>query len=180
MNHRRIVQLFDVSSLRTCLDVRDSALRLRGVPSVACGSRVVMYHIITSDITRCMHMSHVFPPPRQVFAIDLNSFCTVLDYCDGSDLDMYLKERHTLNESEARCIIMQVFSGLRYLNENGKQKIIHYDLKVRTQHDMAECVPSMRMRLSCGLTCTSHVAYQQPGNILFHKGYVECILCGMA
>jgi tousled-like kinase len=63
-----------------------------------------------------------------VFAIDLNSFCTVLEYCDGQDLDMYLKTRHTLNEREARAIIMQVFSGLKYLNEQ-KQRIIHYDLK---------------------------------------------------
>ena len=28
----------------------------------------------------------------QVFAIDVNSFCTVLEYCDGNDLDMHLKE----------------------------------------------------------------------------------------
>jgi tousled-like kinase len=63
-----------------------------------------------------------------VFAIDVNAFCTVLEHCDGSDLDMHLKVKHTLQEKEARCIIMQVFAGLKYLNEQ-KQKIIHYDLK---------------------------------------------------
>jgi len=63
-----------------------------------------------------------------VFAIDVNAFATVLEHCDGSDLDMYLKLRHTLSEREARCIIHQVFSGLKYLNEQ-RQKIIHYDLK---------------------------------------------------
>jgi tousled-like kinase len=76
----------------------------------------------------------------QVFAIDLNSFCTVLEFCDGHDLDWYLKlkaNKQQLPDREARCIIMQVFSGLKYLNEQ-KQRIIHYDLK--------------------------------PANILFHKG----------
>ena len=47
---------------------------------------------------------------------------------DGSDLDMYLKMKHTLTDREARTIIAQVFAGLKYLNEQ-KQKIIHYDLK---------------------------------------------------
>jgi tousled-like kinase len=65
-----------------------------------------------------------------VFPIDLNSFCTVLEYCDGSDLDLYLKEKGQLSEREAKCIIMQVFSGLEYLNSGkGKERIIHYDLK---------------------------------------------------
>jgi tousled-like kinase len=63
-----------------------------------------------------------------VFAIDINSFCTVLEFCNGTDLDMYLKTHKTLTEREARTIIGQVFSGLRYLNEQ-KQRIIHYDLK---------------------------------------------------
>lgn len=27
-----------------------------------------------------------------VFEIDANSFCTVLEYCDGHDLDFYLKQ----------------------------------------------------------------------------------------
>ena len=30
-----------------------------------------------------------------VFEIDANSFCTVLEYCDGHDLDFYLKQVHT-------------------------------------------------------------------------------------
>jgi tousled-like kinase len=37
-----------------------------------------------------------------VFSIDVNSFCTVLDYCNGPDLDMFLKEKQTLNEKTAR------------------------------------------------------------------------------
>ncbi|XP_074031835.1 tousled-like kinase isoform X6 [Leptinotarsa decemlineata] len=66
-----------------------------------------------------------------VFEIDANSFCTVLEYCDGHDLDFYLKQvsKHKIiPEREARSIIMQVVSALKYLNEI-KPPVIHYDLK---------------------------------------------------
>lgn len=63
-----------------------------------------------------------------IFEIDENTFCTVLEYCDGSDLDSYLRAHHTLPEREARSIIGQVISGLVYLSEQQK-RIIHYDLK---------------------------------------------------
>merc|ERR1719204_507281 len=63
-----------------------------------------------------------------VFEIDANSFCTVLEYCDGHDLDFHLKQHKTIPEREARSIIMQVTSALKYLNEI-KPAIIHYDLK---------------------------------------------------
>lgn len=49
-----------------------------------------------------------------VFEIDANSFCTVLEYCEGGDLDSYLKQNKVLSEREAKCIISQIFSGLRY------------------------------------------------------------------
>ncbi|KAJ8686809.1 hypothetical protein QAD02_022603 [Eretmocerus hayati] len=65
---------------------------------------------------------------HDVFEIDANSFCTVLEYCDGHDLDFYLKQHKTIPEREARSIIMQVVSGLKYLNEI-KPPVIHYDLK---------------------------------------------------
>ena len=63
-----------------------------------------------------------------VFEIDANSFCTVLEYCDGHDLDFHLKQHKTIPERGARSIIMQVTSALKYLNEI-KPPIIHYDLK---------------------------------------------------
>ncbi len=66
-----------------------------------------------------------------VFEIDANSFCTVLEYCDGHDLDFYLKQHKTIPEREARSVIMQVVSALKYLNEI-KPPIIHYDLKPGT------------------------------------------------
>jgi tousled-like kinase len=66
-----------------------------------------------------------------VFEIDPNSFCTVLEYCDGHDLDFYLKQHKIISEREAKSIIMQVVSALKYLNEI-RPPVIHYDLKPGT------------------------------------------------
>jgi len=63
-----------------------------------------------------------------VFGIDLNTFCTVLELCEGMDLGVYLNANKPLPEREARSIITQLFEGLMYLAQQ-KQPIIHYDLK---------------------------------------------------
>lgn len=63
-----------------------------------------------------------------IFEIDQNTFCTILEYCSGKDLDAVLKGTPILPEREARIIIVQIFQGLVYLNKRA-QKIIHYDLK---------------------------------------------------
>ncbi|XP_065896668.1 serine/threonine-protein kinase tousled-like 2 isoform X2 [Dysidea avara] len=63
-----------------------------------------------------------------VFEIDANSFCTVLEYVKGHDLDFLLKQQKIFPEKEAKAIVMQTLSALRYLNEI-KPPIIHYDLK---------------------------------------------------
>ncbi|KAI7741894.1 hypothetical protein M8C21_008876 [Ambrosia artemisiifolia] len=63
-----------------------------------------------------------------IFEIDQNTFCTILEYCSGKDLDAVLKATPVLPEKEARIIIFQIFQGLIYLNKRN-QKIIHYDLK---------------------------------------------------
>ena len=65
---------------------------------------------------------------QDVFEICGNSFCTVLEFCDVHDLDFLLKQNKAIPEKEARSIIMQVVSALKYLNEI-KPPIIHYDLK---------------------------------------------------
>lgn len=62
------------------------------------------------------------------FVFLFSRFCTVLEYCDGHDLDFYLKQHKSIPEREARCIIMQVVHALKYLNEI-KPPVIHYDLK---------------------------------------------------
>ena len=79
------------------------------------------------------HLTH----PRvvklhDVFEIDSNSFATVLEYVEGNDLDFYLKQQKTIPEREARIMICQVVSALKYFNEL-KPPIIHYDLKPGTK-----------------------------------------------
>ena len=63
-----------------------------------------------------------------VFEVDRDSFCTVLELCTGDDLDARLKAQGPIAEREARAVLAQIFAGLAYLNE-GPKKIIHYDLK---------------------------------------------------
>jgi tousled-like kinase len=63
-----------------------------------------------------------------VFEIHHDSFCTVLEYCEGHDLDFYLKQKKILSEREAKSIVVQLFDALRYLNEL-VPPVIHYDLK---------------------------------------------------
>ncbi|KAK8931257.1 Serine/threonine-protein kinase TOUSLED [Platanthera zijinensis] len=70
------------------------------------------------------HIVHLW----DIFEIDHNTFCTVLEYCSGKDLDAILKATPVLPEKEARIIIVQIFQGLVYLNKR-PQKIIHFDLK---------------------------------------------------
>lgn len=62
------------------------------------------------------------------FEVDINTFCTVMEYCEGNDLDFYLKQHKSMSEKEARTIIMQVVSALKYLNTL-ERPVIHYDLK---------------------------------------------------
>lgn len=50
-----------------------------------------------------------------VFEIDTNTFCTVLDFCGGGDLDAHLKENKILCEREARSIIVQVRLQVTYI-----------------------------------------------------------------
>lgn len=68
-----------------------------------------------------------------VFEIDKDSFATILECCDGTDLDTLLQERKKLPEKHARAILLQILSGMKYLSTPAKDKsrqgIIHYDLK---------------------------------------------------
>jgi len=64
----------------------------------------------------------------ECFGISLKAFATVLELCDGETLDEHMKRYGALNEKEAKGIVIQILSGLKYMNTNGR-KIIHYDLK---------------------------------------------------
>jgi len=65
---------------------------------------------------------------QDCFAISTKAFGTVLELCDGETLDEHMKRYGALPEREARGIVIQILSGLKYMNTNGR-KIIHYDLK---------------------------------------------------
>lgn len=95
-----------------------------------------------------------------VFENSPDSFCTVLEYCDGGDFDSLLKQHKTLSEKEARAVVVQLVSALKYLNEQ-KQKIIHYDLKVSP--------PPPR-----------HSDSLQPGNLLISNGDMKITDFGLA
>nr|XP_061807290.1 serine/threonine-protein kinase tousled-like 2 isoform X2 [Nerophis lumbriciformis] len=62
------------------------------------------------------------------FSLDTDSFCTVLEYCEGNDLDFYLKQNKLMTEKEGRSVVMQIVNALKYLNQI-RPPIIHYDLK---------------------------------------------------
>lgn len=68
-----------------------------------------------------------------VFEIDNNSFATVLECCNGTDLDALLKKCKRIPERDARSILLQILSGMKYLSQSApdgcRQGIIHYDLK---------------------------------------------------
>uniref|UniRef100_A0AC34FM93 Protein kinase domain-containing protein n=1 Tax=Panagrolaimus sp. ES5 TaxID=591445 RepID=A0AC34FM93_9BILA len=64
----------------------------------------------------------------ELLTIDQDTFCTVLEYCDGNDLDLYLKQHGCLSERETRLVIGQVVDALRYLGDRSPP-VIHYDLK---------------------------------------------------
>ena len=62
------------------------------------------------------------------FSIDALSFGVAMEYCEGVDLDTHLKAHGPMSEKEARGVIVQILSALRYLN-TPPNKVIHYDLK---------------------------------------------------
>jgi len=63
-----------------------------------------------------------------VFEVDSDTFCTVLELCEGDDLDARLKNTGSMSEREARAIVAQIFAGLAYCHGDTK-RVIHYDLK---------------------------------------------------
>ena len=62
------------------------------------------------------------------FVIDDNSWASVMDYCEGRDLDFYLRLQGSFPEKEAKSIIIQVVRALHYLH-TCETPVIHFDIK---------------------------------------------------
>ncbi len=62
------------------------------------------------------------------FTIDDSAWASVMEYCEGRDLDFHLKLHHHLPEKEARSIVLQILRALHYLHSRPKP-VIHFDLK---------------------------------------------------
>mmetsp|Transcript_16500 Transcript_16500/g.51621 ORF Transcript_16500/g.51621 Transcript_16500/m.51621 type:complete len:713 (-) Transcript_16500:26-2164(-) len=63
-----------------------------------------------------------------VFSVNPETFCTVLEHAQGGDLDGYLKKNGSLPEREARFFMRGILDALNYL-ASLPSPIIHYDLK---------------------------------------------------
>jgi len=116
-------------------DMRNVAVKIHQVESSWSDSKKENY---TKHVAREFEIHQVVRHPRivslfDVFEIDDDTFATVLECCKGTDLDTTLKDRGRLPERDARAILMQILSGMRYLStpstDGERQGIIHYDLK---------------------------------------------------
>jgi len=116
-------------------DMRNVAVKIHQVESSWSDSKKENY---TKHVAREFEIHQVVRHPRivslfDVFEIDDDTFATVLECCKGTDLDTILKDRGRLSERDARAILMQILSGMRYLSspsaDGERQGIIHYDLK---------------------------------------------------
>eukprot|EP00042_Codosiga_hollandica_P035692 m.266683 g.266683 ORF g.266683 m.266683 type:complete len:359 (-) comp54705_c0_seq3:412-1488(-) len=111
------------------------------------------------EIHKSIHHEHVVEL-YDVFEIDANSFCTVLEYCSGQDLDFVLKQSHTLTERDARSKIAQILSALKHFNTEVHPPVIHYDLKPANVLLVDGCVKITDFGLSKQLT-----SHDEFGNI---------------
>jgi serine/threonine protein kinase len=68
--------------------------RLGPICSVVCDLYVCRHALREYNIHKALDHPRVVKL-YDVFEIDANSFCTVLEYCDGHDLDFYLKQVST-------------------------------------------------------------------------------------
>jgi tousled-like kinase len=121
-------EVFKAYDLVMC---RDVALKIHQVNPQWSPEKKDNYNkhaIRENQIHRALDHRHVVQV-HEVFELEPGeSFCTVLEFCPGGDLDMRLKAMKTMDEREAKVVIVQLFSGLKYLNER-PDKVIHYDLK---------------------------------------------------
>ena len=100
-------------------ELRDVAVKVHQLNNAWNDDRKQSY---IKHVTREYEIHEKMQHPRvvsmyDVFEIDINSFATVLEYCQGTDLDEKLKRMKTFAEKDAKSILFQILSGLRYLHE---------------------------------------------------------------
>ncbi|CAE7163296.1 TOUSLED, partial [Symbiodinium pilosum] len=88
---------------------------------------MVRWAVRETDIQKTLQHPRIVQM-RECFPLDSHVFVLVLELCEGETLDTRLKANGPLPEKEAKAIVVQILSGLRYLNICGR-KIIHYDIK---------------------------------------------------
>lgn len=110
-------------------------------------------HTLYTTLLYFLFSLHVLNSYTSIFLL-WNRFCTVLEYCEGNDLDFYLKQHKLMSEKEGRSIIMQIVNALKYLNEI-RPPIIHYDLKpgdslimtLALHHFVSTCITFLSIKL---------------------------------
>ena len=80
-----------------------------------------------NDILKILNHKNIVKHLDTIMIND-NSFCTIIELCNGKDLSSYIQERRKIPEEEVKVIIKQIVNALVYLSSLEK-KIIHYDLK---------------------------------------------------
>lgn len=144
LDHARIVKVYDVfnidndsCALLLLIDASDysvvgflarkSGALLRPSPPLSIRSHSISYHRgLSFSFCLCSSIYLLVP------VLCTRRFGTVMEYSPGNDLDFYLKQNRIIPEREARSIIIQIVSALKYLNER-KPPVIHYDLKPGTR-----------------------------------------------
>mmetsp|Transcript_4946 Transcript_4946/g.8677 ORF Transcript_4946/g.8677 Transcript_4946/m.8677 type:complete len:549 (-) Transcript_4946:23-1669(-) len=122
-----VYRAFDVEACRPCAvkihelakDMSDDQKR-----------HYIKHAVRETEIQKALH-HHRVVKLWDCFAINPTAMATVLEFCHGITLDEFMKKNGPMQEKEGRGIVIQVLTGLKYLNNhsiNG-QKIIHYDLK---------------------------------------------------
>ncbi|MDJ0732677.1 MAG: protein kinase [Nostocaceae cyanobacterium] len=77
------------------------------------------------NLARCKH--HYIVPYKDIFKTP-EGWCLVMDYIEGEDLHIWVKDKGRLSEREALCYIRQIGEALKVVHNQG---LLHRDVKPR-------------------------------------------------
>jgi tousled-like kinase len=116
---------------------------------------------------------------HDVFEIDDESFCTVLELCEGGDLDFHLKLHGSLGEREARCLTVRLrlhsapaccarcAALTRIIGAAGGGAALS-ERRAAARHTLRPEASALPAAVSCALrTRADTCAWDAQGNILF-------------